>query len=36
VVSRANIRHLVGLVTLQDVLKAYGVSRASRLAARHE
>jgi CIC family chloride channel protein len=36
VVSRANVRHLVGLVTLQDVLKAYGVSRASGPPARHE
>jgi CIC family chloride channel protein len=30
VVSRANIRHLLGLVTLQDVLEAYGVARSSR------
>ncbi|HEY7634561.1 MAG TPA: chloride channel protein [Gemmatimonadales bacterium] len=29
VVSRANIRQLLGLVTLQDVLKAYGVGRNS-------
>ncbi|MGH7497834.1 MAG: chloride channel protein [Gemmatimonadales bacterium] len=32
VVSRANIRHLLGLVTLQDVLKAYGVAENSRIA----
>jgi CIC family chloride channel protein len=28
VVSRSNIRHLLGVVTLQDVLKAYGVDRS--------
>jgi CBS domain-containing protein len=26
VVSRANIRHLEGILTLEDVLKAYGVN----------
>jgi CIC family chloride channel protein len=28
VVSRSNIRHLVGVVTLQDVLDAYGIARS--------
>jgi chloride channel protein, CIC family len=28
VVSRSNIRHLLGVVTLEDVLKAYGVDRS--------
>jgi CBS domain-containing protein len=28
VVSRANIRHLLGLVTLEDVLEAYGLARS--------
>jgi CBS domain-containing protein len=28
VVSRSNIRHLLGVVTLQDVLEAYGVDRS--------
>jgi CBS domain-containing protein len=27
VVSRSNIRHLLGVVTLEDVLEAYGVER---------
>jgi CIC family chloride channel protein len=28
VVSRSNIRHLIGVVTLQDVLEAYGLARS--------
>jgi CBS domain-containing protein len=32
VVSRANVRLLLGLVTLPDVLKAYGVERAEQLS----
>jgi CBS domain-containing protein len=28
VVSRANVHELVGIVTLQDVLDAYGVSHS--------
>jgi CBS domain-containing protein len=28
VVSRSNIRHLLGVVTLEDVLEAYGVDRS--------
>jgi Mg/Co/Ni transporter MgtE len=27
VVSRANVRHLIGMVALDDVLDAYGVAR---------
>jgi len=30
VVSRANVRHLLGVITLQDVLDAYGVAPARR------
>jgi chloride channel protein, CIC family len=30
VVSRSNIRHLLGVVTLQDVLEAYGIARTRR------
>jgi CBS domain-containing protein len=29
VVSRANVRHLLGIVVLGDVLEAYGVGRLS-------
>jgi CBS domain-containing protein len=31
VVSRANVRELLGIVTLTDVLAAYGVERADQL-----
>jgi CIC family chloride channel protein len=27
VVSRANVRHLIGIITLEDILNAYGVSK---------
>ena len=30
VVSRANVRHLLGVITLQDVLDAYGVATTRR------
>jgi CBS domain-containing protein len=30
VVSRANARHIVGIVTLADILAVYGVERRSR------
>jgi CIC family chloride channel protein len=30
VVSRANVRHLLGLITLQDILEAYGVAPTRR------
>lgn len=36
VVSRANIRHVLGIVTLADVLSAYGVRSASHVAAPEE
>jgi CIC family chloride channel protein len=36
VVSRADIRQLLGLVTLQDVLETYGVAGTSRMAAPDE
>ncbi len=36
VVSRADIRQVLGLVTLQDVLEAYGVAGNARRATRHE
>jgi CBS domain-containing protein len=36
VVSRANIRQVIGLVTLQDVLEAYGVAEGVRRARRRE
>jgi CBS domain-containing protein len=29
VVSRANVRQLLGIVVLEDVLEAYGVGRAA-------
>ena len=33
VVSRANVRILLGLVTLRDVLSAFGVERVEQLSA---
>jgi CIC family chloride channel protein len=36
VVSRANIRQLLGVVTLEDVLEAYGLARSWRSRARGE
>jgi CIC family chloride channel protein len=36
VVSRSNIRHLLGVVTLEDVLEAYGVERSHARAADHD
>jgi CIC family chloride channel protein len=36
VVSRSNIRHLLGVVTLEDVLEAYGVDRRRASAGDHE
>jgi CBS domain-containing protein len=36
VVSRANIRNLLGIVVLEDVLEGYGVSRASSAQAYRE
>ena len=32
VVSRANVRRLLGVVTLEDVLRAYGVERLDQLS----
>jgi CIC family chloride channel protein len=36
VVSRSNIRHLLGVVTLEDVLQAYGVERSGAAAVEHD
>jgi CBS domain-containing protein len=36
VVSRANIHHLLGLVTLEDVLDAYGVARRAGTGEPHD
>jgi predicted transcriptional regulator len=30
VVSRANVRQLMGIITLEDILKAYGVAKRAR------
>ena len=36
VVSRADIRQMIGLVTLQDVLEAYGVAKGSQRVAHRD
>jgi len=36
VVSRSNIRHLLGVVTLEDVLEAYGVERGGASGDNHD
>jgi CIC family chloride channel protein len=36
VVSRTNIRQLLGVVTLHDILEAYGVARTSRVRGQHD
>jgi CIC family chloride channel protein len=36
VVSRSDIRHLLGTVTLENVLEAYGVERSHEAAAEHD
>jgi CIC family chloride channel protein len=36
VVSRSNIRHMLGIVTLEDVLEAYGVERSREGVVEHD